>query len=44
MILDNEAKIVDMISERFDITPKEWLRNSTILKSIFLQMQLSKFF
>ncbi len=44
IILDNEAKIVDMISERFDITPKEWLRNSTILKSIFLQMQLSKFF
>lgn len=43
VIIDEATAIMRIISDKFDITPKEWLRNSAILKSIFAQTQLSKF-
>ncbi len=40
ILIDNEAGILDKISEMFDISEKEWIKNSIILKKLFLQKRM----
>lgn len=43
-VIFNESKnILNNVSKRLEVTSKEWIRNSTILKSLFLQKKISSY-
>ncbi len=41
--LDGKDTVLSSISGKLDITPREWIRNSSILKSVFLQKTIKEY-